>query len=454
MNQKKYPKEVFDYLDSKAINRWKLEWNEASGIENVIVIPAISEFENIPNLLSSLIKNDRTSLRKTLIIIVINNSVLSENKIKDDNKKSTDLLRSIISKSTCDNFLAQISKSGINIGLIDATSKGNEFTEKEAGVGLARKIGLDEALKVFDYSKSGKKILIFLDADCLVLENYLKEINNFFNENNISIATTDFEHFSENKSKHRKGIILYEIFLRHYVTGLLFAKSPFAFHTIGSTIVCDHEAYIKVGGMNTRKAAEDFYFLQKLAKHYNIHRISSTKIRPSARESWRVPFGTGKSITNYLSSQKEILLYDAGEFVILKKWLELFNSDLALNTDTLLNEAMKIHPQLFNFLENYNFKENWNRILDNTKSEKQLIYQRKNWFDSFKTLKLMHHLRDTSFPMVDIKSGIEKFFKVIGRYSYISYLIEKDDDITYKNYLTELIRLENSLNEKLVNQHN
>ncbi|MEJ2105490.1 MAG: hypothetical protein P8X47_13090 [Ignavibacteriaceae bacterium] len=148
MSPKKYPKEVTDYLDSKALNRWKLEWNEVSGIENVVVIPAISEFENFPNLLNSLNKNDCASLQKSLIIFVINNSVSSENKIKDDNKKSTDLLRSIISKSTSHNFLAEILPSGINIGLIDASSEGNEFTKKEAGVGLARKIGLDEALKV------------------------------------------------------------------------------------------------------------------------------------------------------------------------------------------------------------------------------------------------------------------------------------------------------------------
>ena len=449
MSQKKYPKEVIDYLNRKAINRWKLEWNEVSGIENVIVVPAIAEFENIHNLLSSIIKNDRSSLQKTLIIFVINNSLSSDSKIKEDNRKSLELLRSIMNKYTSEDFLVDISKKDINIGLIDAASDGNEFTDKEAGVGLTRKIGLDEALKVFDYTKPGKKILFFLDADCLVDGNYLKEMNDIFNEKNISVATVDFEHSTEKKGDYRKGIITYEIFLRHYVTGLLFAKSPFAFHTIGSTLVCDYEAYVKVGGMNTRKAAEDFYFLQKVAKFYNIHRITSTKVRPSARESWRVPFGTGKSMGDYLSNQKKIFLYNPTEFVILKAWLELFNSDIALTTENLLNEAMKIHPGLFNFLQNCEFKENWKRILDNSKSEKQLIYQRKNWFDAFKTLKLMHHLRDTSFPMMEVSAGIKYFFKVVGGYSEINFQNEKDDEITYKNYLDRLIQLEDSLNKKL-----
>ena len=65
-----------------------------------------------------------------------------------------------------------------------------------------------------------------------------------------------------------KAIICYEIFLRYYVLGLKFAKSDYAFHTIGSTMLCTPDAYVKVEGMNKRKAAEDFYFLEKLAKIY------------------------------------------------------------------------------------------------------------------------------------------------------------------------------------------
>ena len=44
---------------------------------------------------------------------------------------------------------------------------------KIGGVGLARKIGMDEALKIFNYNSTSKKILICLDADCTVASNYL-----------------------------------------------------------------------------------------------------------------------------------------------------------------------------------------------------------------------------------------------------------------------------------------
>ena len=105
MTQKAYPKEVTNYINDKAINKWELEWVEIPGIEQVVVVPAISEFQNIKNLLSSLIKNDVFFLRKSLVILVINNSFSSNLEIREDNKKSLFLLRSIINKSNADEFV-------------------------------------------------------------------------------------------------------------------------------------------------------------------------------------------------------------------------------------------------------------------------------------------------------------------------------------------------------------
>jgi len=201
--------------------------------------------------------------------------------------------------------------------------------------------------------------------------------------------------------------------------------------------------------MNTKKAAEDFYFLQKLAKHYTINRISSTKVIPSARESWRVPFGTGRSMSDFSSNKKDISLYDADVYIILKDWLELFKSDLSVNSSLIIKEAKIIHPELYNFLESRGFSNDWGRILENTKSVKQLDYQRKNWFDAFETLKLIHHLRNTSFPMMEIKSGVEKLFQVVQHSAKFELSGEKNtiEDL-YAHYLSELRLLELALHNK------
>ena len=169
-------------------------------------------------------------------------------------------------------------------------------------------------------------------------------------------------------------------------------------------------------------------------------------MNPSARESWRVPFGTGRSMIDYSSNKKDILLYDPEVYIILKEWLILFNSDLLLNPDLMLKRSKETHPELYNFLVNRGFINDWEKIIDNSKSLKQLDYQRKNWFDAFETLKLLHHLRDTSFPMMNIKTGVEKLFKVVehsANFDSISKIINNDELFAF--YLSELKELENNL---------
>jgi hypothetical protein len=447
--RKTYPNKVAEYLENKSYKQWDLEWDEVPGISTVIAIPSICEFENIKPLLSSLARNPKQYLQKSLLIFVVNNSISSTIEVKSDNNRSLEYMRALLRKNFLDQFSKQILESGIRIGLIDAASEGNEFNDTNAGVGLARKIGMDMALRVFDYSIGGKKTIISLDADCLVEENYISEIEQNFNQPNASAGMVEFEHDLHDDEINKPGILSYEIFLRHYVAGLLFAESPYAFHTIGSTVVCDHEAYIKIGGMNTKKAAEDFYFLQKLAKHYSIHRITSTKVRPSARESWRVPFGTGRSMTDFSSNKKDILIYDPEVYLILKDWLKLFNSDLLLKPDFIIKEAKEIHPELHSFLVGRKFSNDWKKILQNSKSAKQLDYQRKNWFDAFETLKLIHHLRNTSFPMMDVKTGVEKLFRVVQHSVKFDFDSETNNkEILLEYYLSELKVLENNLYKK------
>lgn len=407
--------DVLSYLSKHLIKNYEIEWQRKNGINNVIVIPAIAEYDTIKVLLKSLSKNDPAFFPLSLILFVINNSPVSSKEIKEDNLISINLLRSIIGADNNSDFSREIINSGLQIGLIDASSEGKELNTKQAGVGLARKIGMDLSLTIFDYSKGTKKMIICLDADCTISQTYLTNIINDFNKNNYSVAVVNFEHPVDGTDEYNAAIICYEIFLRYYVTGLIFAGSDYAFHTIGSTMMCYHNAYMKIGGMNKRKAAEDFYFLEKLAKNYPINKIDCAIVYPSKRSSWRVPFGTGQSVTRFLSKiRDEYLLFDPDVFGILKEWLEIYNSDAISDPQDVLNQAKEIHTELYNFLLQNNYLKQWEKILSNTKSGKQLSHQRKIWFDGFKTLKLIHHLRDTAFPEINMFDALNMLFIKLG----------------------------------------
>jgi len=409
------PANVVSYLNKFSNNNHTIEWNNSDNINNVIVVPAIAEYENIKVLLQSLSRCDYNYFPSTLILFVINNSDAAELIVKADNKRSLELLRSIVRGEQLDEFTEEIIFSGLQIGVIDASSPGKELEEENSGVGFARKIGMDFALTIFDYNQNTKKILICLDADCTVSENYLTTIVNEFNYKNTGAAIVNFEHIVDEEDETSDAIICYELFLRYYVNGLKYARSDYAFHTIGSTMMCDHISYIKIGGMNKRKAAEDFYFLEKLSKSLMIDEIPSATVFPSGRRSWRVPFGTGQRVNRFLSkSQNEYLLLDPEVFELLKDWLWFYNSENLITAEQFLHAAKQIHREIYYFLIKNNFDKQWDKILANTKSERQLLYQKKIWFDGFKTLKLIHHLRDTAFPQINMFDALDVMFKKTG----------------------------------------
>jgi len=399
------PIQVQKYLNKQNSSRWNIEIKEQSLFSNIIVVPALAEYENTKVLLESLSLNSKYYLDQTLIIFVVNNLASHSANIKETNFKLLSFLRDYQKE---ENPL-------LNIGIIDASTTDKTLPGKDGGVGFARKIGMDLALNYFNYENNNKKILICLDADCTVSENYLETIVTEFNKNNFSAGYVNFEHKLQQNEEDQKAIINYEIFLRYYVAGLKFANSPYGFHTIGSTMICDFESYVKIGGMNKRKAAEDFYFMEKLAKVTKINKITGATVFPSSRGSWRVPFGTGQRVNRYLShKQNEYLLYSLKSFEVLKEWLKVFHSPENTSSDNYLVEAKRINISLYNFLVDQNFKKAWDMILSNSKTGLQIEKQKKIWMDGFKTLKLIHYLRDNTFPQENMFDALDIFYSKIG----------------------------------------
>ena len=235
------------YLAKFGFKKWCLELSADELYNNIVVIPAIQEYENLRRLLGNLHCIDPVYFDKSIFVFVINNPENSFEEVKADNWKSMKLLRAIIHRENSDSLCDAVVKSNINIGLVDASSSGLEMPEKDGGVGYARKIGMDLALTRFDYNSRKKRALICLDADCEIQENYLTTIVDEVNRKNILAGYVEYEHKPGDTDEEKIAIITYEIFLRYYVLGLKIAESPFSFDTIGSTMLCDAESYIRIG---------------------------------------------------------------------------------------------------------------------------------------------------------------------------------------------------------------
>jgi glycosyltransferase involved in cell wall biosynthesis len=416
------PSSFNQYRQSYSVaERWKLIAGNTENISQIVVIPAYAEKNMLFSTLASLAQNQTSSLAYSLIVCVINNKKSSPDEVKKNNQQTLECLQALVNKKSLDHLkinenlkdiLRLILDAPLRLGYIDASSAGYEIPAKEGGVGMARKIGMDTALGLLSESSSFNKLILSLDADTLVQRNYLAVIKDYFTRE-VKTAVVAYEHQEPMNDEERAAIYCYEIFLRYWSLGLRYAKSPYAFHSIGSTIVCSADAYLAVRGMNRREAGEDFYFLNKLAKIGNIKYINKTCVYPSARASLRVPFGTGKRIQRFLSGEREeYVLYDPQIFEILAQWLRLMERPFVYDERDILKSAGLINPMLASFLTNCGFAEAWQRIRRNVKDEHSLINHFHCWFDGFKTLKLINQLTREFYHPVNMFAAVERILNM------------------------------------------
>lgn len=268
---------------------------------------------------------------------------------------------------------------------------------KHAGVGLARKIGMDEAARRFDdIGRSAEGIIICYDADCCCARNYLCSIERHFLENPQSPACSIyFEHPLEGPLDPDvyEAIAVYELHLRYYVQALRYVGFPYAHHTIGSCMAVRAGIYQKQGGMNRRQAGEDFYFLHKVMPLGGFADLTETKVIPSPRDSDRVPFGTGRAVRNYLT-EGTILTYPLEAFLDLKMLFHLVPSFWHGGDISDTTPAESLPESIRTFLDQENFPAAQKEILENTSTEPAFRKRFFQWFNGFRVMKFVHYERD------------------------------------------------------------
>ncbi|WP_448565298.1 hypothetical protein [Thalassotalea ganghwensis] len=274
--------------------------------------------------------------------------------------------------------------------------------EKE-GVGLARKIGADAAIKLYSTGVVAKPWIGSTDADATLPDHYFNALNGL-SEQSVA-ACFNFTHESEQETIF-KATKQYERALRYYVAGLTYAGSRYAFFTIGSVIAFTASSYVNVRGFPKRSAGEDFYLLNKLAKQGQVAWLKDSVVRLEARLSDRVPFGTGPAVSEIIRQTQEgsrYCYYHPQLFVELKSLLLAFE-DLVHQFDNYnvwFNQLSDINQQALTFLAFELFFDKQSHG-----NAKQFSQQLKVWFDAFKTLKYLHYLRDNFFENIPLEQAI------------------------------------------------
>ena len=397
-------KKVEKYLHTRSVQGpWRIEGCDGHGFAGAIVIPALAEEEHLFATLASLAANPPELLARFLVLVVINHRQDASPSDRENNYRT----------------LARIACSGpdlapVRLAWVDAAAPGLEMPAKGGGVGLARKIGLDLALHRLDFSGCSP-LLVCLDADTLVEPAYLSALARHFRTASAGGAAIPFRHQPGRTPEEQRAIVCYELYLRYYVLGLKVAGSPYAFHTVGSAMACTADAYVRAGGMNSRTAGEDFYFLQQISRTSGVARAEGTIVHPSPRPSHRVPFGTGRTVFRRLAGDADAITFYRPEcFRILGNWLELAGKSLGTGACEILQETEGISVPLARYLKDARFPEIWSGLCRNHRTPERLLNAFHDWFDGLRTMKLIHHLSAREFPRCGPELAIPGLCRMAG----------------------------------------
>ncbi len=372
----------FVSLTQKYFNRFsylpaQLHQKTSRNTKLIVVIPCYNETALIESLscLSVCSIPEETSIE---VITVINHSEIADNETKNLNSKTY---------KDAENFAVNYNTDQIQF----LTIKAFDLPKKHAGVGLARKIGMDEALQRFQsIDKDG--VIICFDADSNCEENYFESILHHFSNPKTNGASIHFEHPIEGngfKEEIYNAIIDYELHLRYYKNAIKFTGAPYGIHTIGSSMAVRASAYAKQGGMNKRKAGEDFYFLSKIIQLGNFTEISNTKVIPSPRVSNRVPFGTGKAVGDILTASiTNYKTYSFEAFIDLKDFFSQIEMSYTSNNYEAIPSSVR------HFISSDGYSKKINEMKKNTKTLATYIQRFFFVFDAFWVLKFVHFYRD------------------------------------------------------------
>ncbi len=319
----------------------------------------------------------------------------------------------------------------IDLLVIDRCTSGREIPNRQ-GVGLARKIGCDIGYWLITNGHICSDWIHSTDADAQLPTDYLDTPL----DPSHSAILFPYQHQCD-QPETKLAMDLYELSLHYYVTGLGWAGSPYAFHSLGSIIAINARYYAQVRGFPKRSAAEDFYLLNKLVKLAPICQLDQPTITLAGRLSARVPFGTGPAlngIMTYSDPRSQFLYYNPLTFQLLKSWIGIFQNFWRardqLNESSIepfIQEQLRLHiknkallPIAKAAISDLNPSPAVHNALRHSRTEASFLRHLHTWFDGLRTLKLIHALRDHGLRSGSFHDMVEQADFVTGEKQNLS----------------------------------
>ncbi len=371
-----------------------------------VALPVIDELDFLPSTINCILNQ---SYQNYNVYVIINQP---DSWWENTNKKEICLRN----KATIE-WIYSLNNNKIKI--IDRSSKGKGWSDKEAGVGIARKTVMDNIINFAD----DNDLILSMDADTIFESDYFEKIIETFQKNKKAVGlSVPYYHKLTGANKIDRAILRYEIYMRYYAINLWRINTPYNFTALGSAIVVPIKVYKAVGGLTPKKGGEDFYFLMKIRNYGEIINHLPTKVYPAARFSNRVDFGTGPAIikgaeNNWDSYPIYNYMYFNEIYGTYQQFENLYYND--------------IDTPLINFLNNNNPDKNiWELLRKNFTDKQKFIsacHTKINALRILQYLKYRHNNSNSTSDEYNLIFFIKSFF-------YDDYIKFKDvlDNLSFK----------------------
>jgi hypothetical protein len=342
---------------------------------------------------------------RVLLVAVINAAIETSTELRAQN---AGLLRELTREAQPLSPSAWlVPEANFDLLLLDRSSVGLELPRRQ-GVGLARKLAGDVALSLFARGKLELPFVFMTDADATLPKDYFARAE----RERTSAAGAliyPFEHVAGDALDVHRATQTYEALLRYHVLGLGFAGSPYAHHTVGSTLAVHTEAYATVRGVPKRAAGEDFYLLDKISKVSKLRKLGGEPIAITSRRSARVPFGTGPRVEQILTDDQALVACPEA-FLILKQLLAGIERVAARRAVSELGRALselppELQPAAKAALHDSGLEGASTSALAAV-GQGNLRRRLHTWFDALRTLKFLHALRALGLPDVPLEAAL------------------------------------------------
>ena len=286
------------YLDEHAVDIPESETlpSPSSELRASVVIPAYDERETIETVIDSLAQT-ATPPAAFELIVAVNNPTDAPSEAREANRATIALLEG--------------REEDFPIHVIDRATEGAAFPADDAGVGRARRLAMDLAVRRLAEAGVGSRgVIPCLDGDSPPAPGYLDAILEAFGraDGQTHAGVCRHRHPIPGRPEHARAIVAYETWMRYFELGMHLAETPYAYQAIGSCMVLTAGGYALADGVPPREALSDFYLLQKIAKvggRGAVAQLEEPLVYPSARPSERVPRGTGPSVRHSIEASGE-----------------------------------------------------------------------------------------------------------------------------------------------------